>query len=89
MSALEAIPPPIIAVPPDGWPTHMVWPPPARMIEAAQQARYPKGQMHLFGRPAFVIDGIALTLVVELTGHRDLVFRPRTRVFDGAASLDA
>lgn len=27
-------------------------------------------QMRLFGRPAFIVDGIALALIVELTGHR-------------------
>lgn len=53
---------------PPGWKPFMMWPPPAKAIHQAASVRN-QGQLRFMGRPAFVIDGIALKLVTELTGH--------------------
>lgn len=64
----------VTADPPPGWPVFMIWPPPEEVVDAATKAhRNGDNQMRLFGRPAFVIDGVALSLIVELTGHNHLM----------------
>jgi len=56
---------------PEGWPTCMAWPPPRELIELAKRERM-RGhhQIHFGGRPLFLVDGIALDLMVLVTGHR-------------------
>ena len=67
---------------PDEWPAVMCWPPSASLVQQAKQSRRNPGrQMRLFGRPAFILDGVALSLIVELTGHLDLVKQPRPQLF--------
>lgn len=52
----------------ENWPAAMRWPPPEHLVKDET----PK-VMRLFGRPAFIIDGMALNLVVSESGHLDLV----------------
>lgn len=83
------------------WPAVLQWPPSRAFYEALQlethyQAIRERGPykhepgMRFCGRPLFVIDGIALNLIVELTGHLDQILKPNNdftghaRVADGS-----
>lgn len=56
---------------PEGWPACLAWPPPKAMVEQAERdVMSTRRQLRLCGRPLLVLDGIALDLIVSLTGHR-------------------